>query len=105
MLAGKAERRIHPAARESSMHVSIALVSIPNSENSCPHGGVAPRRRSITQSKGRCGGSEVARALLKTSQRSWYSAGRCEASSEPIRRCPGAAPTSGIESGKMGSSP
>jgi uncharacterized NAD-dependent epimerase/dehydratase family protein len=77
---------MNPAARESSMWVSIALVSRPDREYIHPLGGVVPGRRSFPQSYGRCGSSEVVRALLNTSRRSWYSAGMAErsrATSEP----------------------
>lgn len=50
-------------------------------EYRCPRGGVDPESNSMAQSYGRCGGREVARALLNTSLRSRYCSGTLEMSS------------------------
>ena len=56
-----------PAASELLMYSSIALVSGADREKSLPLGGDKPGRRSMAQSYGQCGGSELARTLLNTS--------------------------------------
>ena len=65
--AGDDEGRISPAASESLIYFSMALVSGEDRENNHPLGGEVPGTKSMAQSYGRCGGSEVARALLNTS--------------------------------------
>ena len=66
------------------MYLSMALVSGVDRENSRPLGGEVPGRRSMAQSYGRCGGSEVACALLNTSFTFWYSAGTPERSGNSL---------------------
>lgn len=69
-----------PATSELLMYSSMALVSGADREKSLLLGGDEPGRRSIAQSYGRCGGSDVTRTLLNTSFKSWYSDGTPERS-------------------------
>ncbi len=69
------EWQMSPALMDSWMYLSIASRSGPDREKRRPRGGEVPGRRSMTQSNGRWGGSEVAQDLLKTSRRSRYSFG------------------------------
>ena len=73
-----------PAASELLMYSSMTLVSGAEREKSLPLGGDEPGRRSMAQSYGRCGGSEVARTLLNTSFKSKYSDGTPERSESSL---------------------
>ena len=83
-VAWNEEGQIMPAASKF-MDLSMALVSGVDKEKSRPLGGEVPGRRSTVQSYGQCGGSEVARALLNTSFKSWYSDGTPERSGNSLR--------------------
>ncbi len=80
--AGEEEGRMRPAFKDSLIYLSMASLSGPDREYKRPLGGEVPGRRSMAQSYGRWGGKDVARDLLKTRQRSWYSAGTPERSAD-----------------------
>lgn len=75
VLAGEEDRRMKPAANDSSMYLFMASVSGMDREYRWPLGGNVPGRSSIPMSYGLCGCKEVALALLNTAPRSRYTEG------------------------------
>ncbi len=78
--AGDLDGTMKPLANSSSIYFLMVSDSGCERGKTLPLGGAEPGMRSMAQSLGRWGGSLDALALLKASDRSWYSAGSSEES-------------------------